>query len=185
MKEVNLPGSSASGSLLLPTLLSLWSHHPFLSFCPKYWRPKKIMSWKLFPFFYIPSSFSLLRLFLFTVFSKETSLEFVSIVQLCSSQEWQFENHHLKFEIWNAISIIHQRLFKFGVSARLDFLTKVLPEKPEGTQRRAAGMISACLGLLEYSTSRRELEEWRHVQPESKSMDEGVWVRERHSCYLL
>lgn len=46
-------------------------------------------------------------------------------------------------------------------------------------------MISACLGVFEYKTSRGELEEWGFVKPESKSMDEDVWVRERHSCYLL
>lgn len=37
--------------------------------------------------FYIPSSFSLLSFSLFIVFSKEISLEFVSIMQLGSSQE--------------------------------------------------------------------------------------------------
>lgn len=64
-------------------------------------------------------------------------------------------------------------------------MIRALAEKLEVIQRSAVGMISACLGVSEYKTSRGELEEWRCVKPECKSMGEGVWVRERHSCYLL
>lgn len=46
-----------------------------------------------------------------------------------------------------------------------------MAEKLEGIQRRAA-----CLRVLEYKTSNGKLEEWRRVQPESKSMGEGVQV---------
>ena len=60
-----------------------------------------------------------------------------------------------------------------------------MAEKLEGIQRTAVCMISACLGVLECKTSKGELEERRRVQPENKSMGEGAWVRERHSCYLL
>lgn len=49
-----------------------------------------------------------------------------------------------------------------------------MAEKLEGIQRRAVHKISTCLGVLEYKTSKGELEEQRCVQPEGKNMGEGV-----------
>lgn len=89
--------SSASGSLFLPTLLCLWSPPSISVILPQILKAKENNELETHSsLFYIPSSFSLLSFSLFIVFSKENSLEFVSIVQVHSCQEY-----NLKISIWN------------------------------------------------------------------------------------